>query len=177
MRKQIQITREYKNSISTENLPYFEPPAMSSTTSQNPPDIIDGPRKRLPSKCVTENGDTFINKKAKTSRIMKNSLGNKLSASNVSCRASVEDVVEPVLIPHSQPLHADHVIKAADGSDDDSDDDMPGLEDIDDDDDDDEAEDDEAELHMICSFLYCQYTENNNRPSFKGVGCTYLCLL
>jgi len=108
---------------------------------------------------------------------MKNSLGNKLSASNVSCCASVEDVVEPVLISRSQPLHADHVIKAANGSDDDSDNDMPRLEDIDDDNDDDETEDDEAELHMICSFLDCQYTENNNRPSFKGVGCTYLCLL
>ena len=108
---------------------------------------------------------------------MKNSLGNKLSASNVSHRASVEDVVEPVLIPCSQPLHADCVIKAANGSDDDSDDDMPGLEDINDNDDDDETEDDEAELRMICSFLDCQYTENNNRPSFKEVGHTYLCLL
>jgi hypothetical protein len=127
---------------------------MSSTTSQNPPDIIDGPRKRQPSKRVTENGDIHTNKKAKTSAAMKKSLG---TLSDDARRASVENVPEPVMISHSQPLHANRVLEAADGSDDDADDDdMPGLEDIEDDEDDededeDQPEDDEAELRMIFS--------------------------
>jgi hypothetical protein len=130
---------------------------MSSTTSQNRPDIIDGPRKRQPSKRVIENGDIRTNKKAKTSVAVKKSLGNNLSASDNSRRASVEDVPEPVMISRSQPLLANRVLEAADGSDDDpDDDDMPGLEDLEDDDDDDEddddqPEDDEAELRMVFS--------------------------
>ena len=55
------------------------------------------------------------------------------------------------MISYSQPLHANSVLKAANGSDDDADDDdMPGLEDIEDEDED-QLEDDEAELCMIFS--------------------------
>jgi hypothetical protein len=153
---------------------------MSSTISQNPTDIINGPRKRQPSKRVTENGDTRTNKKAKNSVATKNSLID-VSASNNSRRASVQDVPEPVVIPPSQPLRANRILEAADGSDDDSDDDngMPGLEDVEDDDEDDDEDpdQDEAELCMISSFLNCQYTEINTRPPVEGMGRTYLCLL
>ena len=127
---------------------------MALTTSQNPPDIIDGPRKCQPSKRVTENSDIHTNKKAKTSVAVKKSLG---TPSDDAHRASVENVPEPVMIFRSQPLHTNRVLKAADGSDDDADDDdMPGLEDIednkdDDDEDENQPEDDEAELCMIFS--------------------------
>jgi hypothetical protein len=154
---------------------------MSSINFQNPPGIIDGPRKRQPSKRVTENGDHHTNKKAKTTEAIK-ILPKVSTVSNNSRRASVQDIPEPVTASYPQPRLADHVLEAADGSDDDhligmpsypqphladcvleaadsgDDDDligMPGLEDIEDDDDDsdddDDPEDDEAELSMFCS--------------------------
>jgi hypothetical protein len=126
----------------------FDRTTMSSTTSQNPLDIIDGPRKRQPTKRVTENGDTLANKRAKTSAAARTSKVSTVS--NNSHRASVEDVLEPAL-PSRPQLHlAERVLKAADGSDDDSFyDDMPILEDIEAEDDDD---DDEAELGIFKSF-------------------------
>ena len=135
----------------------FDRTTMSSTTSQNPPDIIDGPRKCQPTKRVTENGDTLTNKRAKTSAAAKKSKVSTVS--NDSHRASVEDVLEPALPSRPQPHLAERVLEAADGSDDDGFyDDMPILEDIEaedddeDDDEDDEAEDDEAELGIFKSF-------------------------
>jgi hypothetical protein len=103
-----------------------------------------------PSKRVTENGDDHTNKKAKTTEAIKILL--KVSTvSNNSRRASVKDIPEPVTTSYLQPHLADHVLEAADSSDDDDIIGMPGLEDIDDDDDDDDPEDDEAELSMFCS--------------------------
>ena len=48
---------------------------MSSNISPNP-NIVEGPRKRLPSKRVTENGDQLSNKKARTPNTAK-TLTNK----------------------------------------------------------------------------------------------------
>jgi len=68
---------------------------MTSLNFQNPPGIIDGPRKRQPSKCVTENGDDHINKKAKTTEAIKILLKVSTVSNNSRC-ASVKDIPEPV---------------------------------------------------------------------------------
>jgi len=135
---------------------------MSSTNSQNPPGITDGPCKRQPSKHVTKNGDTHTKRKAKTSsgpvkklpKVSESDQGN-------SRRASVEDVLQPVTTSHTQPDHADRVLEATDGS---SNNDMPALKDIEEDsdgDNDEDPEDDEAELCMFCS-LHAFLASGNN---------------
>src|SRR5258705_2629786 len=102
---------------------------MSSTISSNP-DIVDGPRKRLPSKRVTENGDLLSNKKVKISNVAKKtSNGTAASAKSVSRRASIEDIPEPAAAPHPQP-QAGRILEAADGTDDSDDPSMPALEDV-----------------------------------------------
>jgi hypothetical protein len=135
---------------------------MSSTISSNP-DIVDGPRKRLPSKRVTENGDLISNKKAKTSNAAKKTSNGTAasvqpSTKSVSRRASIEDISEPAAAPRPQP-QAGRILEAADGTDDSDDPSMPALEDIepvnwdsdDDDEDDDNSKsdlDDTTELSM-----------------------------
>jgi hypothetical protein len=71
---------------------------MSFNISSNP-NIVDGPRKRLPSKRVTENGDQLSNKKARTSNTAKTltntsfAQASETSAkSDISHQASVEDI-------------------------------------------------------------------------------------
>jgi hypothetical protein len=149
--------------------------------TQNPPDILDDPRKRQPTKRITENGDTHTNKKAKTSAATKKLLGES-TKSNKPHRASIEDVPEPVIPSQPQPHVADRIIEATDGSDNDGDNNgLPGLEAIDGEDNeeiDPGSKDDDAELSNGFFFwLHCQHTEINNRPPLEGVGRAYLCLL
>ena len=95
---------------------------MSSTISSNP-DIVNSPRKRLPSKRVTENGDLLSNKKAKTSNTTKKTSDGRaeafvqLSTKSVPYRASIEDIPKPAAAPRSQ-AQAGRILEAADGTDD-----------------------------------------------------------
>ncbi len=133
---------------------------MSSNIFSNP-NIVDGPRKCLPSKCVTENGDQLSNKKAKTSKSLNSASAawaSKASANSISHHASVENIPEPVAHPRQQPQHG-HILDLADDTDDELL--MPALEDTepvdwDNDDDDDESKsdlDDITELSAIYIFL------------------------
>lgn len=138
-------------------------PPATPAASQNNPDVIDGPRKRRPSERVTDNGDPLVQKKTKTGKAahaVKKPSGKKSSStksaakSSQTRRASVEDLPEPAPAPRPQPRHPNHILEAADGSDDGEDDEeMPGLAPIEIDDTEDEGEtseeepeDDETEL-------------------------------
>jgi hypothetical protein len=121
-----------------------------------PSDIVDGPRKRHPTKRVTENSDPHIQKKAKT-RVTKSTSTAKVTstttkATTLEHRASIEDVAEPNPVIGPQLHHSSRVLEAADGSDDNHDTKgMPPREEIDSEDKDNtnqdtEPEDDDAEL-------------------------------
>jgi hypothetical protein len=128
---------------------------MPILPSASNPDIIDRPHKRHPTDRVTENGDPLVHKKAKTAATTSGTSGNnaptpagRSSANNPSMtrRASVEDISESAPTPRAQPHNPNHILEAADGSDDDAD--MPGLADESgkDSDHEEEPEDDDAEL-------------------------------
>ena len=133
---------------------------MSSTISSNH-DIVNGPRKHLLSKRVTENGDQHSNKKMKTSNVTKKTSNSTAapvqpSTKSVSRQASIEDIPEPAAAPHSQPQPG-HILEATDSTNDSDDPSMPALEDIEpinwdsDDEDDDNSKsdlDDTTELSM-----------------------------
>jgi len=142
----------------------------------NPPDVVDGPRKRRPTERVTNNGDPLVQKKARTTSSTVNlnlkatstgttatSTTKKATATSVkttsfSRRASFEDIAEPAPAPPSQPRNTARILEAADGSDDDHIDAYTGMpelidveesddeDDDEDDDEEDEPEDDDAEL-------------------------------
>jgi len=86
-----------------------------------PPDIVDGPRKRHPTKRVTENSDPLIQKKAKTG-VTKSASTAKVNSTTTKAmldrRASIKDVAEPTSVPSPQPHHSSRILEAADGSDD-----------------------------------------------------------
>ena len=129
---------------------------MPTLPSAANPDIINGPCKRHPTDRVTENGNPLVYKKAKTAATTRDTSGNNAptpggqsSATNpfMTRRASVEDISESVPAPCAQPRNPNHILEAADGSDDDAD--MPGLADEEsgkESDNEEEPEDDDAEL-------------------------------
>jgi len=89
----------------------------------NPPsNIVDGARKRWPTARVTDNGDPLI-KKPRTTAIT----SVTTTATSLSRRASIEDIVEPTPIPGPQPHRQSRILEAADGSDDDEDKDIIGM--------------------------------------------------
>ena len=131
----------------------------------NPPDVVDGPRKRRPTERVTGNGDPLVQKKARTtsSTVNLKAMSTRTTAStsttkkatatgvktmSLSRRASFEDIAEPAPAPPSQPCNTARILEAADSSDDDHNDDytgMPQLIDVEESDDEDEEDEDEPE--------------------------------
>ena len=90
-------------------------------TSTNSDDIVLGPRKRKETARVTENADPLLpkNKKAKTSAQPKlKPKAARTAQSGPSQCPSLELEDEENLVQRTQPTNPNHVLEAADGSDD-----------------------------------------------------------